>query len=157
MDECIIFPSGSAHIEPLHALGLDVALDYHQQDVVAHVLPLTQGKGVDSGLDLVSTTLEHSCASLREGGTIVLAGNAGGAPHIDLMALQQANQTLSGLFWGRELARKEARASVDSLLAQARDNKIRVITDRQFALADVVDAHRYAEENSVLGRVILRP
>lgn len=149
--------SGSARVEPLRALGLDVALDYRQQDVVAHVLQLTQGKGVDSVLDLVGTTLEQSSACLREGGTLVLAGNAGGTPHINLMALQQANQTLSGLFWGRELDREDARASVDSLLAQALEGKIRVITDRQFALVDVVDAHRYAEENSVLGRIILRP
>lgn len=149
--------SGSARVAKLHELGLDVALDYRQQDIVAEVQTLTQQRGVDSVLDLVGSTLEHSFACLREGGTVVLAGNAGGSTRADLAALQQANQTLSGLFWGRELANEQARASVDGLLAQARDGVLRVLIDREFALQDVVEAHRYAEENRVLGRIILRP
>ncbi|ANI82707.1 quinone oxidoreductase family protein [Kosakonia oryzae] len=149
--------SGSARVAKLHELGLDVALDYRQQDIVAEVQTLTQQRGVDSVLDLVGSTLELSFACLREGGTVVLAGNAGGSTRADLAALQQANQTLSGLFWGRELANEQARASVDGLLAQARDGVLRVLIDREFALQDVVEAHRYAEENRVLGRIILRP
>ncbi len=149
--------SGSARVAKLHELGLDVALDYRQQDIVAEVQTLTQQRGVDSVLDLVGSTLEQSFACLREGGTVVLAGNAGGSTRADLAALQQANQTLSGLFWGRELANEQARASVDGLLAQARDGVLRVLIDREFALQDVVEAHRYAEENRVLGRIILRP
>lgn len=149
--------SGSARVAKLHELGLDVALDYRQQDIVAQVQTLTQQRGVDSVLDLVGSTLEQSFACLREGGTVVLAGNAGGSTRADLAALQQANQTLSGLFWGRELANEQARASVDTLLTQARDGALRVIIDREFALQDVVEAHRYAEENRVLGRIILRP
>lgn len=149
--------SGSERVAKLHQLGLDVALDYRQQDIVAEVQTLTQQRGVDSVLDLVGATLEQSFACLREGGTVVLAGNAGGSTRADLAALQQANQTLSGLFWGRELANEQARASVDTLLAQARDGVLRVLIDREFALQDVVEAHRYAEENRVLGRIILRP
>ncbi|KIS42259.1 quinone oxidoreductase family protein [Kosakonia radicincitans] len=149
--------SGSERVAKLHQLGLDVALDYRQQDIVAEVQTLTQQRGVDSVLDLVGATLEQSFACLREGGTVVLAGNAGGSTRADLAALQQANQTLSGLFWGRELANEQARASVDGLLAQARDGVLRVLIDREFALQDVVEAHRYAEENRVLGRIILRP
>lgn len=149
--------SGSARVAKLHELGLDVALDYRQQDIVAEVQTLTQQRGVDSVLDLVGSTLELSFACLREGGTVVLAGNAGGSTRADLAALQQANQTLSGLFWGRELANEQARASVDGLLTQARDGVLRVLIDREFALQDVVEAHRYAEENRVLGRIILRP
>ncbi|SEL59718.1 NADPH:quinone reductase [Kosakonia sacchari] len=149
--------SGSERVAKLRELGLDVALDYRQQDIVAEVQTLTQQRGVDSVLDLAGSTLEQSFACLREGGTVVLAGNAGGSTRADLAALQQANQTLSGLFWGRELANEQARASVDGLLAQARDGVLRVLIDREFALQDVVEAHRYAEENRVLGRIILRP
>lgn len=149
--------AGGSRVEALKALGLDIALDYRQQDIVDEVRNLTQQTGVDGVLDLVGSTLAQSFACLCEWGTVVLAGNAGGSTHADLAALQQANQTLTGLFWGRELARAEARASVDSLLAQARDGAFQVVIDRQFALEDVVDAHRYAEEHRVLGRIILRP
>lgn len=149
--------SGTARVEALQKLGLDIALDYRRQDIVAEIMKLTGNTGVDGVLDLVGSTLEQSFSCLREGGTAVLAGNAGGSTRADLATLQQANQTLSGLFWGRELARPQARASVDKLLRDARDEKFSAILDRQFLLKDVVEAHRYAQENSVLGRIILRP
>lgn len=149
--------SGGERVGLLTQLGLDVALDYRQQDIVAEVKRLTEGAGVDSVLDLVGSTLDQSLACLREWGTVVLAGNAGGIPHVDLLALQQKNQYLSGFFWGRELSHDEARASVDKLLLDARDKRFSVVIDKQFALADVVEAHRYAEENPLLGRIILRP
>lgn len=149
--------SGHDRVDPLRELGLDVALDYHQHDIVAEVKKHTHQRGVDSVLDLVGSTLAQSLACLRAGGTAVLAGNAGGTPHADLAALQQANQTLSGLFWGAALANPQAIASVDALLSQVQRGTLRVIIDREFALQDVVAAHRYAEENRVLGRIILRP
>ncbi|MEN0582568.1 MULTISPECIES: zinc-binding alcohol dehydrogenase family protein [unclassified Kosakonia] len=149
--------SGDARVSQLTTLGLDVALDYRQQDIVAEVKRLTNAAGVDGVLDLVGSTLEQSIACLREWGTVVLAGNAGGNARADLAALQQANQTISGLFWGRELAHQQARDSIDTLLMDVRDNKFSVIIDREFSLQEVVQAHRYAEENRVLGRIILRP
>jgi NADPH:quinone reductase-like Zn-dependent oxidoreductase len=69
--------SGRERIAQLAQLGLDVALDYRQQDIVAEVKRLTEGAGVDSVLDLVGSTLDQSLACLREWGTVVLAGNAG--------------------------------------------------------------------------------
>lgn len=149
--------SGSERVAALQALGLDVALDYRQQDIVAEVLRLTGGTGVDRVLELVGSTLNASLACLREWGTIVLAGNAGGTANADLTALQNANQTLTGLFWGRELANAQARTLVDRLLQDALEGKFQIVIDRQFALADAALAHRYAEENRVLGRIILRP
>lgn len=149
--------SGDARISQLTTLGLDVALDYRQQDIVAEVKRLTNAAGVDGVLDLVGSTLEQSIACLREWGTVVLAGNAGGNARADLAALQQANQTISGLFWGRELAHQQAQDSIDTLLMDVRDNKFSVIIDKEFSLQEVVQAHRYAEENRVLGRIILRP
>ena len=149
--------SGSERVAPLQALGLDIALDYRQQDIVAEVQRLTGGAGVDMVLELVGATLDQSLSCLREWGTVVLAGNAGGAAQADLMALQNANQTLTGLFWGRELATAQARRLVDQLLDDAQNGKFRVVIDRQFSLADAALAHRYAEENRVLGRIILRP
>jgi len=148
---------GTQRVAALHALGLDVALDYRTQDIVNEVKRLTHGAGADLVLDLAGSTLAQSLAALREWGTLVLAGNAGGTAQADLSALAQANQTLIGLFWGRELARAEARASVDALLDDAVKGKFRVVIDREFALAEVVAAHRYAEDNRVLGRIILRP
>lgn len=149
--------SGQERVPALQALGLDTALDYRQQDIVAEVQRLTQGTGVDCVLELVGATLAQSLACLREWGTVVLAGNAGGAAQADLTALQNANQTLTGLFWGRELATLQARNLVDSLLNEAREGKFNVVTDRHFSLADAALAHRYAEDNHVLGRIILLP
>lgn len=149
--------SGEDRVAQLQALGLDVALDYRQQDIAAEVRRLTNGAGVDLVLDLVGSTLEHSIAALREWGTIVLAGNAGGTAQTDLSALQQANQTLTGLFWGRELASEAARASVDTLLRQACEGQLKVVIAREFPLEQAVEAHRYAAEHQFVGRIILRP
>lgn len=149
--------AGEERAAALQALGLDVALDYRSQNVVSEVQRLTNGAGVDMVLDLVGSTLPASLACLREWGTLVLAGNAGGSAQADLTELVQANQTITGVFWGRELARAQARASVDTLLADVHSGKLQVVIAREFPLAKVVSAHRYAEEKPVLGRIILRP
>lgn len=149
--------AGDERAAALQALGLDVALDYRSQNVVSEVQRLTNGAGVDMVLDLVGSTLPASLACLREWGTLVLAGNAGGSAQADLTELVQANQTITGVFWGRELARAQARASVDTLLADVHSGKLQVVIAREFPLAKVVSAHRYAEEKPVLGRIILRP
>lgn len=37
------------------------------------------------------------------------------------------------------------------------NSHLEVIIDRQFALSDAAEAHAYIEQNSILGRVVLRP
>lgn len=149
--------AGEERAGRLRELGLDKAIDYERQDVVAEVNAFTNGQGADMVLDLAGSTLGQSSAALKEWGWLIMAGNAGGMTTTDLWPAQQANQTISGLFWGREVAKPEARAVVDTLLEDVAAGKLKVVIEREFKLSEAATAHRYAENHKVLGRIVLTP
>ncbi|TXI78669.1 MULTISPECIES: NAD(P)-dependent alcohol dehydrogenase [unclassified Cupriavidus] len=57
-------------------LGADVTLDFHQTDVVAEILRLTGGRGVDAAIEALGTqgTFEAALRVLRPGGTLSSLG-----------------------------------------------------------------------------------
>lgn len=150
--------SGPARIARLTALGLTHAIDHRTTDVVARVLELTEGRGVDLVLDPVGSTLGTSLAVLRPEGRLAFVGNAGReALHVDLWPALQGNQTLVGVFMGTQLEKPRVHAEVARLLAQAAQGTLEVPVARRFTLSDAAAAHAYAEDESFLGRVVLVP
>jgi NADPH:quinone reductase-like Zn-dependent oxidoreductase len=150
--------SGAARAARLRAYGLDAAIDHRSEDVTAAVMRLTDGRGVDLVVDPVGSTLAGSLAALRPEGRLVFVGNAGRASlDLDLWPALQANQTLLGVFMGSQLEKPEVHRTVDDMLRLAATDELEVPIDRRFSLCEVAAAHAYAEENSILGRVVLVP
>jgi len=150
--------SGSKRAERLVRLGLDHAIDHRSVDVVDRVMRLTKEHSVDLVVDPVGSTLQDSLAALRSEGRLVFVGNAGGSqPSIDLWPALQANQSLFGIFMGTQFEKPDVYATASHMLELAAMGDIEVVVDRVFPLADVAEAHTYAESNSILGRVVLVP
>ncbi|WP_111414994.1 quinone oxidoreductase family protein [Billgrantia lactosivorans] len=150
--------SGADRAARLLAYGLDAAIDHRSEDVTAAVMRLTDGRGVDLVVDPVGSTLAGSLAALRPEGRLVFVGNAGRASlDLDLWPALQANQTLLGVFMGSQLEKPEVHRTVDDMLRLAATGELEVPIDRRFSLCEVAAAHAYAEENSILGRVVLVP
>lgn len=150
--------SGAERAERLLELGLDHAIDHRSADVIDTVMRLTEGAGVELIVDSVGTTLQSSLAALRSEGRLVFVGNAGGsALKIDLWSALQANQSLFGVFMGTQFEKPDVYCSVSRMLELAAVGDLEVVVNRVFPLADAAAAHAYAENNSILGRVIIAP
>ena len=150
--------SGAERTNRLIALGLDHAIDHRTADVVAEVVRLTEGRGVDLVIDPVGTTLQTSLATLRPEGRLVFVGNAGGTKlELDLWPALQANQSLFGIFMGTQFEKPEVHGTVARMLEQAAVGELDVVIDRAFPLAAAAEAHACAEGSSRLGRIILIP
>jgi NADPH:quinone reductase-like Zn-dependent oxidoreductase len=150
--------SGAERTERLLQLGLDHAIDHHATDVVDAVMHLTAGRGVDLVIDPVGATLQNSLAVLRPEGRLVFVGNAGGSKlSLDLWPALQANQSLFGVFMGTQLEKPDVYDTISQMLKWAAAGTVKVIVDRTFPLDAAAEAHAYAENNSILGRVVLLP
>ncbi|MBZ9559695.1 MULTISPECIES: zinc-binding alcohol dehydrogenase family protein [unclassified Modicisalibacter] len=150
--------SGADRVARLQAYGLDAAIDHRSEDVTAAVMRLTDGHGVNLVVDPVGSTLAGSLAALRPEGRLVFVGNAGRASlGLDLWPALQANQTLLGVFMGSQLEKPDVHRTVDDMLRLAATGELEVPIDRRFSLCEAAAAHAYAEENAILGRVVLVP
>ncbi|RVH34252.1 quinone oxidoreductase family protein [Sinorhizobium meliloti] len=139
-------------------LGASQVIDRLENDVVAEVLRLTEGRGADLVIDPVGSTLQDSLAALAPEGRLVFVGNAGGGGlNVDLWQPMQNNQTLHGVFMGPLFERPAVHQTVDELLSAAAQKKLEVVIDRIFPLREAPDAHHYSETAKPLGRVVMKP
>ncbi len=153
--------SSDERLTRLHEYGLDHAINYASGDVVAEVMALTDGRGVDLVVDPVGgKTLEASIAALAYRGRISWVGRAGREERPpEVWPIMQKNGSIHGVFLGAEMAVNNQRthAMIARLIDRVAAGDLRVVIDRQFALADAADAHRYIEGRQAFGRVVLVP
>ena len=154
----IAVSSGSERLTKLKLIGAEYLVDYKSEDVVNAVFEHTQGRGVDLVVDPVGSTLQTSLQVLAPEGRLVFVGNAGGSSlTVDLWPALQANQSLFGVFMGTQFTHPHVAATVDRMLADIADSKLKVLIDRSFALESAADAHEYAERGTPFGRVVMHP
>jgi NADPH:quinone reductase-like Zn-dependent oxidoreductase len=133
-----------------------LVIDRLENDVVAEVLRLTEGRGADLIVDPVGSTLQDSLAALAPEGRLVFVGNAGGGGlNVDLWQPMQNNQTLHGVFMGPLFERPEIHRTVDELLRSVAHKRLEVPIDRTFPLRDAALAHDHAQTAKPLGRVVM--
>src|SRR3546814_871405 len=97
--------SSDDRLSRLEAYGLDHGINYRDDDLVAAVRRLTDGRGVNLVVDSVGTTLAGSVASLAYRGRVAYVGNAGrGSEPFDVGVLMLQSQTITGVFLGAEMA-----------------------------------------------------
>ncbi|RJE82020.1 quinone oxidoreductase family protein [Paracoccus onubensis] len=154
----IAVSSGSGRLPKLQSIDVDHVIDHRNDDVAETVLELTDGAGANLIVDPVGATLTVSLKALAQDGRLVFVGNAGGGDlTLDLWPALQANQSLFGVFMGTKLIERQVRATVDSLLSQIAEAKLKVFLDKRFPLASAAKAHDYAERCRPFGRVIMQP
>ena len=151
--------SSDERLGRLAAHGMDHGVNYRDDDLVAAVRRITEGRGVDLVVDPVGTTLPASIRSLAYRGRISYVGNAGRDPQpIDVSALMAGNQSIHGVFLGAELAAgRRAHDNITRLLGLVAAGELEVVVDSTFPLEDAAAAHAHVESRRAFGRVVLVP
>lgn len=144
--------SGAAKLEKLRALGADATIDYQSEDVVARVLELTGGKGVDIVCDpLGAPTWRRSINSLRKGGRMVICGATGGdMPEISIRELYQRHRQILGAPLGSMRDFKE-------LLRAVLNGQVKPVIHAVLPLERIADAHTMIEDRQMVGKVVMLP
>jgi NADPH:quinone reductase len=141
--------------------GADSTILYTQQDFVAEVKRVTNGRGVDVVYDSVgSTTFEKGFDCLRPRGMMVLYGQSSGpVPPFDLQVLN----TKGSLFITRPslnayvMTRDELLERAGDVLGWIKDGTLKLRIEHVFPLAQAADAHRALEGRKTTGKVLLIP
>jgi NADPH2:quinone reductase len=151
--------SSDERLARLAAYGLDHGVNYRDDDQVAVVRRLTEGRGVDLVVDPVGTTLDASIQALAYRGRISYVGNAGrDLQPVDVSALMMGNQSIHGVFLGAELAAgRRAYDNIERLLGLVAAGELEVVVDSTFPLADAAAAHAHVESRRAFGRVVIVP
>lgn len=151
--------SSDDRLDRLAAYGLDHGINYRDDDQVAAVRRITDGRGVDLVVESVGTTLAASVRSLAYRGRVTYVGDAGrGSEPFDVGVLKQQNQTITGVFLGAELAAgPRAHRNIARLLGLVADGELQVVVDSTYPLAEAAAAHAHVESRRAFGRVVLVP
>jgi len=136
--------------ERMLEIGMIAAVDSASPAFVEEVLALTGGAGVNIAVDNLGDerVFEETLAVLGTRGTVVTSGAfLGQKPRLDLMRLYSRCQRIIGVRTGNA-------ASAAALWREV-DRGFRPVVDRAFPARRAADAHRYLEQDSSMGRVVL--
>jgi putative PIG3 family NAD(P)H quinone oxidoreductase len=142
------------------ALGLEVGIDYRNEDFVAATKGATAGRGANVIVDFIAAAyLERNLQALATSGRMIVIGLLGGlAAELNLALLLAKRATIRGtLLRSRSLEEKAAatRAFEKSVLPHLASGRIRAVVDSVFEIERVVDAHHYMERNANFGKIVL--
>ena len=155
----VISTGGSAEKQAIaRELGATLALNYRTDDVAAAVAEATGGRGVNVILE--TTGGAHATSNLdmlaRDGRIAHISGRGTFSPPLGMIMQKRAVITGS-LMRAMELPRKIVVATLLRERIWPRLGRpIRPLIDREFALADVAEAHRRVDAGDTMGRVLLR-
>jgi putative PIG3 family NAD(P)H quinone oxidoreductase len=160
---CRVFGTAgsSEKLEQAAALGLNVGVNYHDEDFAVVVRERTERRGVDVILDVIGGPYwEQNIASLAVRGRMVIVGTLGGNKvEVDLGGLMGKRARVHGtLLRPRPLEEKcvLTQAFARRWLPLFASERLVPVVDRVYPLAEVGDAHRYMETNANFGKIVLR-
>ena len=141
-------------------LGLDVGINYNEQDFAQIVRERTGGAGVDVVFDMVGAPYwERNLTSMALRGRLVLVGAMGGDKvETSLSRLMPKRLRVHGTsLRPRSLEEKIALTHQfkKHVLPFITDGTILPVIDRTFPLEQVSEAHEYMESNANFGKIIL--
>ena len=144
-------------------LGLDVGVNYREQDFAEVVREATAGAGVDVVLDVIGADYwEQNLRALARQGRMVEVGLMSGA---DLQnaslgpLLMKRLQVRGTTLRARPLEQKAAatRAFEKSVLPHIASGRIKVVVDSVYPLSEAAAAQAHMEANANFGKIVLEP
>tara|TARA_R110002020_G_scaffold475295_2_gene709470 strand:- start:27030 stop:28028 length:999 start_codon:yes stop_codon:yes gene_type:complete len=142
------------------ALGADCAINYKQEDFVAVVKSLTDGKGVNLVLDMVGGDyIEKNLRVLAvEGRHVSIAFLNGSKMMLNLAPVMMRRQVLTGSTLRIRSDAEKARLVEAVRLAvwpQLATGAIKAVIHQTFPLSAAADAHRMMEKSQHIGKILL--
>ena len=145
------------------ALGLDVGVNYREQDFAEVVREATDGAGVDVVLDVIGADYwERNLRALARQGRMIEVGLMSGADlenaslgPLLMKRLQVRGTTLRA----RPLEQKAqaTRAFEKSVLPHIASGRIKVVVDSVYPLSEAAAAQAHMEANANFGKIVLEP
>ena len=135
------------------ALGAEFAIDYSSQDILAEIMRITGGRGVDVLYDNIANprVLPRAFMALGEGGRLVTAGAHGGpVVPIDFFHLYDKKITIRGMPGSKP-------SDLPLCFAAAAEGKIKAPIAHVLPLSRAADAHRMMESDPGMGKIVLDP
>ncbi len=141
-------------------IGAHHAINYKAQDFVAEVKGLTNGRGVDLVLDMVSGdyVMRNLQCLAEDGRHVTIAVLGGMQADINMAVIMQKRLTLTGsTLRPRSIQFKTLLADEISKNAWPLfgDGTLAPIMDRTFPLAEAAAAHAYMESGDHIGKIVL--
>ncbi|MFN8451568.1 MAG: NAD(P)H-quinone oxidoreductase [Anaerolineae bacterium] len=142
------------------ALGADVGINYKTESFVERVQAETDERGVDVILDFVGAPYwNDNLAALALGGRLMLIGFLGGASgDLSLGAIMGKSLTITSTTLRRTPLPQKitlTQAFVSKGLPLIESGRIAPVLDRVFPLEQANEAHRYMQNNSNFGKIVL--
>jgi NADPH:quinone reductase-like Zn-dependent oxidoreductase len=134
-------------------LGADHAIDYSSQDLLAEIMRITDGKGVDVLYDNIANpdVLPQAFHGLGMNGRLVTAGAHGGPNvSIDFFHLYDKRITIKGTPGSRE-------SDLPACFEAAAQGKVKVRIAHILPLSQAAEAHRMMEGDPGMGKIVLDP
>lgn len=159
-DTKIAVTTSPGKVERVRRMGVDLVVNYKEQDFAEQVLAFTAGKGVDVILDHIGAAyLEKNLKSLATGGRLVIIGLLGGADaRLNLAHMMVKRQRIIGSVIRSRSVREKAQITAafkKRVLPLLSDGAIAPLIDAVFPLASAADAHRMMQESRHFGKIIL--
>ncbi len=141
-------------------LGMNIGINYREQDFSEVVRQHTGGAGVDVLLDVIGADYwDRNLASLALRGRLVLVGTmGGGAVEANLGPLMFKRLRVHGtVLRSRPIEEKIALTNQIKrhVLPLIASGAIKPVVDTVFPLAEAAEAHRHMESNANFGKIIL--
>ena len=140
--------------------GAEHVIDYSCEDVRERVKVLTDGQGIDVGVDNIGGPLFLTLARLmRWNGRLIPMGFVGGEiPSLPMNLPLLKNYSIVGVFMGAWTKNfpDEAAQAADKVMALVGEGKLRPRVDRVLPLEQAAEAMRAVAERSVQGRMVLQ-
>lgn len=158
----IVTAGSSEKIDCCLSLGANYAINYREEDFSRRVQEITQHAGVQLIMDFVGASYwEKNLQALAVDGRWVLVGSLGGREvgAVNLGPfLQKRLQFIGSTLRSRTVAYKIELTRKFEAFAQERfrQGALAPIIDRVYDWHDVMEAHRYMEQNLNIGKIVLQ-
>jgi putative PIG3 family NAD(P)H quinone oxidoreductase len=155
----------AAKLDVCRDLGAEFAINYREDDFVDVIAAETGGGADGGGVDVVldnmgAKYLARNLAALAKEGRLVILGFQGGTTaeiNLTTVMTKRLTVTAAGLR-AQTIAAKAAvvSATMAFVWPQLESGDVRPVIDRVFPIADVAGAHRYVDEGTHVGKVVLQ-
>lgn len=148
-------------VELAKAHGYDHVINYRDDDFVAKVLEITDGKKCDVVYDSVGNdTFPASLDCLKMRGMFVSFGQSSGPiPPVNLGILSQKGSLFATrpTLFNYIASRAELEESANALFSVVSSGAVRIVVNQRYALADAAQAHADLESRKTTGTTVLVP
>jgi NADPH2:quinone reductase len=141
--------------------GANEVILYTQQDFVAEVKRVTNGKGVDVVYDSVGkTTFDGSLNCLRPRGLLALFGGSSGAvPPFDVIQLSGKGSLFltRPTLWHYISTRDELEGRANDVLSWVKSGELKLRMEHIYSLTEAAQAQSDMENRRTTGKILLEP